>query len=147
MVTTVSQEQLRKQIDALELSPRLQRLRTRYFDEAPQVCAQRLKYAMEGWKEGEGQPVEIRSAMKLKSILEGMPIVIHDGEITSGNQSRFFRGCAPFSDWDSEYFQRFIKKGEVFRIISFGIYWVVDGKFKQIKAARYKLVNEWQMEE
>ncbi|TAJ94187.1 MAG: nuclear transport factor 2 family protein [Gammaproteobacteria bacterium] len=51
-----------------------------------------------------------------------------------------------FKDWDSQYFGRQLKKGEVFRIISFGIYWVVDGKFKQIKAARYKLVNEWQME-
>jgi hypothetical protein len=49
-------------------------------------------------------------------------------------------------DWDSGYFQRFLKKGEVFRIISFGIYWVADGKFRRIKAARYKLVNDWQME-
>ena len=51
-----------------------------------------------------------------------------------------------FRDWDSEYFRRFIKAGEVFRIVSFGIYWVKDGKFRQIKAARYQLVNDWQME-
>lgn len=49
-------------------------------------------------------------------------------------------------DWSDGYFQRDLKKGEVFRIISFGIYWVEDGKFRQIKAARYQLVNDWQME-
>ncbi|MBI2906142.1 MAG: hypothetical protein HYX92_00655 [Chloroflexi bacterium] len=106
MVTVITQEELRREIDALELSPRLQRLRAKYFEEAPQICAQRLKYAMEGWKEGEGQPVELRCAMKLRRILEGVPIVIQEGEITAGNQSRFFRGCAPFSDWDSEYFAK-----------------------------------------
>ena len=50
-------------------------------------------------------------------------------------------------DWDNGYFQRDLKKGEVFRIISFGIYWVEDNKFRRIKAARYKLVNDWQMED
>jgi hypothetical protein len=34
----------------------------------------------------------------------------------------------------------------VFRVITFGLYWVEDGLFRQIKAARYKLVNDWQME-
>ena len=51
-----------------------------------------------------------------------------------------------FKDWQGGYFQRDLKAGEVFRIISFGIYWVEEGKFKQIKAARYQLVNDWQME-
>jgi hypothetical protein len=51
-----------------------------------------------------------------------------------------------FKDWDSPYFGRKLKAGEAFRIISFGLYWVQDGRFKQIKAARYKLVNDWRME-
>jgi len=51
-----------------------------------------------------------------------------------------------FKDWDSPYFGRKLKAGEVFRIISFGLYWVEDGRFRQIKAARYKLVNDWKME-
>ena len=32
------------------------------------------------------------------------------------------------------------------RTISFGIYWVKDGKISQIKAARYKLINDWRQE-
>jgi ketosteroid isomerase-like protein len=51
-----------------------------------------------------------------------------------------------FKDWDSPYFGRKLKAGEVFRTISFGLYWVEDGRFRQIKAARYKLVNDWRME-
>lgn len=52
-----------------------------------------------------------------------------------------------FKDWPTpNYFNRPLKAGEVFRVISFGLYWVEDGRFRQIKAARYKLVNEWRME-
>lgn len=51
-----------------------------------------------------------------------------------------------FKDWDSQFFRRQIKKGEVLRVVSFGMYWVDNGKFTKIKAARYKLVNDWQME-
>ena len=52
-----------------------------------------------------------------------------------------------YKDWpEPNYFRRPLKAGEVFRVISFGLYWMEDGKFRQIKAARYKLVNDWQME-
>ncbi|MBI2906647.1 MAG: hypothetical protein HYX92_03205 [Chloroflexi bacterium] len=104
MVSTLTREEILKDIDALGLSPRLQKLRARYFDEAPQVCSDRLKYAMQSLKETEGEPLEIRCARKLKAILDGMRIVIHDDELTAGNQSRFFRGCAPYIDWNGEYF-------------------------------------------
>jgi hypothetical protein len=52
-----------------------------------------------------------------------------------------------FKDWpEPNYFKRPLKAGEVMRVISFGMYWMDDGKFRRIKAARYKLVNEWKME-
>jgi hypothetical protein len=52
-----------------------------------------------------------------------------------------------YNDWlEPNYFRRPLKAGEVFRVITFGLYWVEDGLFRQIKAARYKLVNDWQME-
>ena len=52
-----------------------------------------------------------------------------------------------YKDWpEPNYFRRPLKAGEVFRIISFGMYWVEDGKFRQIKSSRYKLVNDWRME-
>ena len=52
-----------------------------------------------------------------------------------------------FKDWpEPNYFRRPLKAGEVFRVTSFGLYWVENGKFRRIKAARYKLVNDWKME-
>jgi hypothetical protein len=52
-----------------------------------------------------------------------------------------------FKDWpEPNYFRRPLKKGEVFRVVSFGLYWIDAGKFRHIKAARYKLVNDWRME-
>ncbi len=52
-----------------------------------------------------------------------------------------------FKDWpEPNYFRRPLKAGEVFRVVSFGLYWMEGGKFRHIKAARYKLVNDWQME-
>jgi hypothetical protein len=51
-----------------------------------------------------------------------------------------------FKDWDSPYFKRYLKAGEVLRVVSFGLYWVKDGRFTHIKAARYKMVNDWKME-
>lgn len=51
-----------------------------------------------------------------------------------------------FKDWDDSFWGRPIKAGEVLRIISFGMYVVEDSKFKHIKSARYKIINDWQME-
>jgi len=52
-----------------------------------------------------------------------------------------------FKDWpEPNYFRRPLKAGEVFRVVSFGLYWMDDGQFRRIKAARYKLVNDWTME-
>lgn len=52
-----------------------------------------------------------------------------------------------YKDWPKpNFFNRDLKAGEVMRTISFGIYWVQDGKFKTIKTARYRQINDWKME-
>jgi hypothetical protein len=51
-----------------------------------------------------------------------------------------------YKDWENGYFQRPLKAGEVMRTISFGLYEVKDRKFKHIRAARYKQLNDWRME-
>lgn len=53
-------------------------------------------------------------------------------------------GC--FRDWEDSFWGRPIRKGEVLRIISFVLYRVEDGKFRHIRSARYKLVNDWRQE-
>jgi SnoaL-like domain len=49
-------------------------------------------------------------------------------------------------DWENGYFGRPLKAGQVMRIVSLGLYWVEDGKFKRIKSARLRTINDWQME-
>jgi hypothetical protein len=49
-------------------------------------------------------------------------------------------------DWENGFFGRPLKVGEVMRIVSFVIYWVDNGKFRHIKSARYKQINDWRME-
>jgi hypothetical protein len=52
-----------------------------------------------------------------------------------------------YKDWPKpNFFNRDLKAGEVMRTISFGLYWVEDGKFRSIKAARYRQVHDWRME-
>lgn len=51
-----------------------------------------------------------------------------------------------YRDWENGYFRRPLKKGEVLRVVSFVMYWVDGGKFRRIKSARQRLVNDWQME-
>jgi hypothetical protein len=52
-----------------------------------------------------------------------------------------------FKDWPlPNYFNRPLKAGEAFRVISLGLYQVEDGRFRDIKAARFRLVNDWRME-
>jgi hypothetical protein len=51
-----------------------------------------------------------------------------------------------YRDWNDSFWQRPLKAGEVLRIVSFGLYWVEDGRFRRIKSARYRQINDWQME-
>jgi len=49
-------------------------------------------------------------------------------------------------DWEDSFWGVPLKKGQVMRIISWGIYDIEDGKFKRIRTARYRMINDWQME-
>ena len=51
-----------------------------------------------------------------------------------------------FKDWENGYFGRPLKAGMVMRIVSIGLYWVEDGRFRRIKSVRLKTINDWQME-
>lgn len=50
------------------------------------------------------------------------------------------------ADWDNSFWGVDLKKGQVLRIVSWGIYDIEDGKFKKIRTARYRIINDWQFE-
>ncbi len=100
-------------IDDLVLSERLKRMRERYFGESSKGGSERVTLAAKSLKETDQQHVEIRHAKKLEKILEGIPVVIFDDELTAGSQTRFFRGSYPYMDWDSTYWEKAHKGREV----------------------------------
>lgn len=50
------------------------------------------------------------------------------------------------ADWDDSFWGVPLKKGQVMRIVSWGMYDIEDGKFKHIRTARYRMVNDWRFE-
>lgn len=50
------------------------------------------------------------------------------------------------ADWDNSFWGVDLKKGQVLRVVSWGIYDIEDGKFKRIRTARYRMINDWQYE-
>lgn len=50
------------------------------------------------------------------------------------------------ADWEDSFWGVPLKKGQVLRIVSWGIYDIEDGKFKRIRTARYRMINDWQYE-
>lgn len=48
-------------------------------------------------------------------------------------------------DWADSFWGVPLKQGQVMRIVSWGHYTLVDGKFTTIKSARYKMVHDWQI--
>jgi hypothetical protein len=51
-----------------------------------------------------------------------------------------------FKDWADSFWGVPLKKGQVMRIVSWGHYTLVDGKFTTIKSTRYKIIHDWQFE-
>ena len=68
---------------------------------------------------------------------------IRDGDKLAVEIPTTFRVTA---DWDDSFWGVPLKKGQVMRIVSWGIYDIEDGKFKRIRTARYKMVNDWRFE-
>jgi len=69
------------------MTPRTERLRTRLYKQAPEICLERAKIYTESWKETEAEPLAVRRAMALERVLREMTIYIEDGELVVGNHA------------------------------------------------------------
>jgi hypothetical protein len=96
---------------------------------------------------------EIRGASQIRDFYAGVKAHIHESvEVThfvadaTGIAAELPTEFRCYRDWSDSFWQRPLKAGEVLRIVSFGLYWVEDGRFRRIKSARYRQINDWQME-
>jgi hypothetical protein len=83
MATQVNEDLLRK-IDQLELSDRIQRWQKAMKACPSQIYVDGQKFALESWKETEGEDIEIRRAKLFKKIVDNVPIKIHDFDVLVG---------------------------------------------------------------
>ena len=99
MVTKLdTDEALLKRIDNLQLSNRLFQLKDAMFSAPRIISVERVKLAMESWKETEGEDIELRRAKLFKKVLEGVPVAIYDFDIVVGRETEHLVGAPVFVD-------------------------------------------------
>ncbi|MBI2846937.1 MAG: glycyl radical protein, partial [Chloroflexi bacterium] len=79
---------------------RVKKRKQEYLKAKPHICPGRSRLATESWKETEGQSIVIRRAKLFKKAMEGIPIVIREGELVVGSQTKYVRGASPFVDFN-----------------------------------------------
>jgi pyruvate formate-lyase/glycerol dehydratase family glycyl radical enzyme len=103
------------------VSARVQRLRAEVLATPPSICPERALLITRAYRETAGQPMVVRRAHALQTILAGMPILLEDGQLIAGNQAGRVRAAPVFPeysiDWvidELEHFDR--RPGDAFEI-------------------------------
>ena len=75
------------------LTPRVQRMKDKYFDTIPQITAERLVLQTEAYKKFAGEAVPVFRAKVVNYILENMTTLIMDDELIVGTATNAYRGA------------------------------------------------------
>jgi pyruvate formate-lyase/glycerol dehydratase family glycyl radical enzyme len=102
MATQVSEDLLRK-IDQLELGDRIRQWQKAMKACPSEIYVDRQKFALESWKETEGEDVEIRRAKLFQKIVENVPIKIHDFDVLVGRLTPGVIGASTAIDIVGDY--------------------------------------------
>jgi trans-4-hydroxy-L-proline dehydratase len=75
-------------------SERIERLKSKYRTQVPQLSVQRAQYYTESWKqtEGKGTPVCVRTALAMKNVYENMTHYLDPDDRIAGYWTEFFLG-------------------------------------------------------
>ncbi len=95
---TKTDEALLDRIDNLHLSDCLFRLKDAMFSAPRVISVDRIRLAMESWKETEGEDIELRRARMFQKVLENVPIEIFDFDIIVGRETEHLIGAPVFVD-------------------------------------------------
>ncbi|MDR0916692.1 MAG: hypothetical protein LBN02_05830 [Oscillospiraceae bacterium] len=80
------------------ISPRVQAIRERYRDTAPEICTARYRLITEFYTSHPELSGILRRALNFKNICENIPVRIDDGDIIVGAQSATYRACALYPE-------------------------------------------------
>ena len=75
------------------VSERIKRLKDKYFNTIPQITAERLVLATEGYKQFAGDAVPIFRAKVVNHIMENMTTLIMDDELIVGTETNAYKGA------------------------------------------------------
>jgi pyruvate-formate lyase len=96
-------KQLLNQIDALELSERIQQWKQAMKASGWKLFADREKWTVASWHETEGEDIQLRRAKLFKKIVENVEIRIHDYDGIAGRLTPGVIGCTTSFDVCGDY--------------------------------------------
>jgi pyruvate formate-lyase/glycerol dehydratase family glycyl radical enzyme len=88
---------------------RIDRLRNLILNTMPEISSERVRYYTEAYTKHEAEPVVMKRARALDTMLEKMSIYILDGELLVGNTCRYPRGVELFPEFEVEWIERELK--------------------------------------
>lgn len=74
-------------------TPRIERMRERYFNTIPSITSERLVLATEAYQKFAGDAVPVFRAKVVKYIMERMTTLIFDDELIVGTATNAYRGA------------------------------------------------------
>lgn len=84
------------------LTDRVKKLIQVRKDAVEHIACERSRLVTESWRETEGEPLDIRRAKLFAAIMRGNPVVIREGELIVGSQSKYVFGSSPYVDYNPE---------------------------------------------
>lgn len=86
-----------------DLTPRMNHFREEVLDKKPYICAQRALLATKAYQQYQDQPIVIKRALMLQTILENMSIYIEDDTLIVGNQAASNKDAPIFPEYTMEF--------------------------------------------
>ncbi len=87
-------------------TPRVENLRDYLLKTVPEISSERMRYYTKSYRETEPEPMIMRRAKALRTMLENMSIYILEGELIVGNTSKHPRGVELFPEYEVEWIER-----------------------------------------
>ena len=91
--------------ESVQLSGRIQKLRSTYFATDPSISHERAVLLTQSYKESEGQPMVLRRAMAVKKILEEMTIYVKEDDLLVGNTAASPRAAEIFPEFSVNWIE------------------------------------------
>lgn len=86
-----------------EMAERMKQFREELVEAKPQICVERAMITTKIYQENQDQPLAIRRALMLKSVLEGMSIFIEPQTLIAGNQASSNRSAPIFPEYAMQW--------------------------------------------